>query len=114
MKSSELEVLRQVRLDGIVFVLDYLQIQFDTVLATFLKYPDVTVRDQTYEYGDQDYRNALCEFISEVVSTVDYEEDVSFCLNFDNGKIHISLEPDQYTSPEIVVIDVAGEKSIVI
>lgn len=112
MESNELEVLRGTRLNAIVFVLDYLQIQFETGLATFLEYPNVTLRENTYAFGDDGYRNVLCEFISDIVSSVDYKQDTSFCLNFEKGKIHISLAPERYNLPEMVVIDIAG-KSIV-
>ncbi len=112
-ESNELEVLSGIRLDAIVFVMDYLQIQFDGGVATYLQFPDVTVRDRTYSYGDQDYRNVLCEFILSIVASVDYEDDVSFCLNFEKGKICVSLAPDRYIYPEMVLIHLAG-KTIVI
>ena len=112
MEANESEVLQGTRLTAIVFVMDYLQIQFDAGVATFLQFPDVTVREKTHVYGDPDYRNVLCEFISAVVSSVNYEQDISFCLNFEKGNIQISLAPERYTTPEMVVIDIAG-KSIV-
>src|SRR5688500_18881765 len=107
MSSADLDVLINAKLNAIVFVIDYLQIQFTVGTATFARFPDVISSGANYGFGERDYRNALCEFIGATVSAVEWTENESFRLHFPVGEIRTSLLPEHYTSPEMVVVDLA-------
>lgn len=105
MNKKPLEVLNEKKLSGIVFVLDYLQIQFDSLVVTFMEYPKVKVNTSDYSFGASEYRNKICEFIGKTVSSTFYREDDLFSLDFGEGQIFCSLAPEDYTSPEMVIVD---------
>ncbi len=43
MNKNQLETLKDEKVSAIVFILDYLQIQFDGEIITFLMYPKVEI-----------------------------------------------------------------------
>jgi hypothetical protein len=112
MGKSETEVLVNANVNAVVFVMDYLQLQLDIGIVTYMAFPEVSSSEEVYRFGERDYRNELCKFIGERVSSIEVKEDELFCLNFKRGKISISLSPEKYTCPEMVVIDLA-DKGIV-
>lgn len=109
MDSKELDKLLHAKVCAVVFVLDYLQIQFDNSVATFLEFPKAVVQDRIHSYGETNYRNILCDFIGSAVSSIDYRKDESFVLTFDKGSIFISLAPEEYSSPEMVTLEIEGK-----
>lgn len=114
MNENPLETLRGRKISAIVFVLDYLQVQFDDSILTFLTYPEVEVNKIIFSFGQSEYRNKICEFIEKYVSAVNYVEDDIFCLSFDSAKIYCSIKPENYTSPEMIIFDNGKGNTIVI
>jgi hypothetical protein len=106
---GESEVLVNANVNAVVFVMDYLQLQMDIGIVTYIAFPDVICAGGVYAFGERDYRNELCKFIGQSVSSVEHVEDELFCLDFSSGKISISLSPEKYTSPEMVRIDLADK-----
>lgn len=107
MNSSEFDVLLNASVNAVTFVMDYLQIQFDVGTATFHEFPVVSTSTEDFQFGDLNYRNALCEFIGERVASVSYKSEELLCLGFQKGEISVSLLPEKYNSPEIVILDLA-------
>ena len=114
MNKNPLLNLIDKKLSAVVFVLDYLQIQFDGFILTFLDYPKVEVDKSIYSFGENGYRNKICEFIGKSVSAVNYVEDEIFSLSFDSGKIYCSINPESYRSPEMIIFDDGNGNTIVI
>ncbi|MEP6850586.1 MAG: hypothetical protein ABI999_17135 [Acidobacteriota bacterium] len=110
---DSLTVLEGKKLDAVMFVQDYLQLQLESFLVTYLSFPHVIREDHTHVFGDAEYRNRICEFIGEVVSSVTYVADQTFSLDFSGKKIECSLSPDVRISPEIVTIRLENGDMIV-
>lgn len=84
-------------LSAVVFIRDYVQLQFDGDILTCVTNPEVQIGGETYRWGDRDYRNALCERISVTVSEASLHEGVEFRLQFaDKSIIRVSLAEDAY------------------
>lgn len=113
MNENSLLNLKGKRISAIVFVLDYLQIQFDDSILSFLVYPKIQINNETFSFGESEYRNKICEFIGNDVSTVKYIEDDLFCLSFNDAKIYCLLNPENYTLPEMIIYD-DGQGSIIV
>ena len=81
------------RLTSVQFVLDYLILGFDEVGAlTTLVWPDIRDGDAVFKFGMSDYRDHLCELITQVVKTVEITEDETICITFENeSRIQIAL-----------------------
>jgi len=73
------------RLTSVQFVLDYLILGFDEKGAlTTLVWPEIEDADTTVRFGTADYRNRLCDLISEVVATVEITDDETIFIKFEN------------------------------
>lgn len=113
MSKNPLEILKGNKLSAIVFILDYLQIQFDTAVVTFLTYPKVELEGKNYSFGESEYRNTICAFIGKAVASVIYRENELFSLNFDQGRLYCSIAPEDYVLSEMVIVDTdSGEKIV--
>src|SRR5882762_9444175 len=90
-------------LSGVVFVRDYLQLQFNPppqINATSAK---ITVRSgqSSADFRDKAFANMVIGLIGRVVSEVIVAEADSFRIVFaDNAEIAISLRPEHYNGPE--------------
>jgi hypothetical protein len=112
MNNNPLENLKYKQITAIVFVLDYLQIQFDSAVLTFLEYPKVEINDVVFSFGEVEYRNRLCDLIGVTISDFSYIEDEQFGLLLKDSKIYCSLNPLEYNAPEKVIFN-DGNKNIV-
>lgn len=113
MSKSPLETLKGKKLSAIVFVQDYLQIQFDGDVITFSVYPKVDIDNETFSFGENEYRNKICEFIGNIVVDIIYIEDEIFCLLFNGRKIYSSLNPNDYILPEMIVYAESNGSTVV-
>jgi hypothetical protein len=92
------------RLSGVLFILDYIQLQFDpppTINALTL----VTVRSGGTQavQGDERFRNLLCDQIAKTVTSVQLRQEEALTFGFaDGSEISISLRPVDYVCPEAV------------
>lgn len=113
MNKKPLEALKNKSLSAVIFILDYLQIQFDSAVITFLIYPKVEMGNKHFSFGESEYRNKICELIGETISDVIFSQDNLFCLDFGEGKIYCSIAPEDYISPEMVIVDDGNGNTIV-
>jgi hypothetical protein len=106
MSSEEkLQVLQDLhgrQLGAVVFVQDYLQLQFDGSTLTITTWP-VVHRDGEVVYGEPRYRDALCDCIAKVVEVADVVERDRLRIVFGDGsKLIISLKDADRVDPEAV------------
>jgi len=88
------------QLSAVVFVMDYLQLQFNSSILTVLNPIFVKVDSRTYQLGDLSFRDLLCERISHIVENVVLSEE-NFQISFDDSSIFlISLKDEDYSNAE--------------
>lgn len=93
------------QLSAVVFVQDYLQLQFDGSLLTVTTWPLVR-RDGEFAHGEPGYRDALCGCIAQVVDVADVVEADRFRIVFrDGSRLIISLKDADRVDPEAVRLD---------
>jgi hypothetical protein len=100
-----LDILIGEKLSSVIFVMDYLQIDFDGNRFTFNIWPEITVDRIDYRFGDQFYRDKLCSLIAKIVSETILIENDKMEIKFDDSnKLYLSLDPTnlEITTPEIV------------
>lgn len=99
-------VLKDQQLSSVVFVQDYLQLDFDGYTATFYMWPIVILSEKKFAITDREYRNALCSLISKKVIDILFMEDELLSIIFQFGeKVEISLKNPNaeivyFTTPE--------------
>jgi hypothetical protein len=91
-------------LSGVVFVRDYIQLQFDDRGLTAVTLPTVVSKGGTYLSGMPGYRDSLCERIGHIVVDARMREDEGIELKFDDESvIAISLKREDYIGPEAAI-----------
>jgi hypothetical protein len=106
--STETEPSNQIvgeQLSGVTFVMDYLQLQFNPP-PTINAYTPVTVISggMTCVFGEDQFRNRLCDQITKIVASVVIKEEEAFVITFEDlSVISISLKPSDYVGPEALV-----------
>lgn len=92
--ENPFEVLVGEQLSSVVFVQDYLQLDFDGSRLTCFIWPEVTIGDSVFRFGDESYRNQLCSIISKEVAKTILIQDVIIQIVFDtSSEIRLSLDP---------------------
>jgi hypothetical protein len=92
MAESQLEVLVGQQLGSVVFVMDYVQLDFSTARFTACVWPTVEMGDVLH-FGDMGYRDALCGFIAHDVVAADESPETGLVIRFDLGQIVTNPEP---------------------
>lgn len=98
-------------LTGVVFVMDYVQLQLDGSIITFSTNPSVISDDARLEFGDRDYRNALCELIGSQVSAISADPSGKIAIEFGDSRVEARREDE---SPETAVISFPEGQVIVV
>ena len=96
-------------LAGVWFVMDYLQLQFQSRMATFYSWPMVRSGGDHLEFGQPGYRDFLCSLIGQRVVDADVYLDEGVVLSFSEGELVVA--PEQIRSgrhPEVIEIDREG------
>jgi len=109
MEQPEISLLQQLagrELSAVVFVRDYLQLQFDgpniTPRLNLYVWPRITQVSVVVSYGESGYRDALCAQIGRLVEKVS-RCDARICL-FLHGDtlLDVSLRPADCRGPEAI------------
>jgi len=104
--ANPLKILEGSQLSSVEFVQDYVQLHFDGPKLTAITHPRVHVMNQSFEWGKQEYRNALCERIGKLVSHASTIQEQEIKIEFEDGaSISISLNPDDFRAAEAAVFD---------
>ena len=98
-------------LSGVVFVMDYIQLQLDGSLVTYSVNPTILTEDIELGFGDRDYRNALCELIGTEVSGISASASGTIIIEFGASRIEAERGDD---SPETAGISLADGRIIVV
>lgn len=105
--KNALDVIIGNQLSGVLFIQDYVQLQFDGPGLTALNWPIVTVGGTDYSFGMSEYRNMLCERITKIVRVASAIEgqEIRIELN-DESAISISLiAPEELGMSEMAILD---------
>ncbi|HLM61527.1 MAG TPA: hypothetical protein VK308_12045 [Pyrinomonadaceae bacterium] len=90
------------QLSAVTFVMDYLQLQFNSQCLTVLNPLFVKVGGQSYTHNDTEFRNVVCERIARLVLKVTLSKQ-ELRIDFDDSSsFAISLKEEDYSSPEAI------------
>lgn len=104
-------------LSGVVFVRDYLQLQFNppAQLSVYSASVVVNVKGTVAKFGEAPFANLILSLIGSAVSAVRVVEGQSFRVAFADGSmIEISLRPDDCAGPEAISFQGRGGRSAVV
>jgi hypothetical protein len=100
-----LDELKGRELSAVVFVRDYLQLQFDGPYLNVFVWPQVMSDGTTFDFGVPGYKDALCELIAKTVAGVFEKTGRTLQLFFSDGSIvEVSLLFEARKGPEAVVL----------
>ncbi len=101
-------------LSAIVFVEDYVQLQFSNATVNAYTLPKVFESDRIFAAEDHGWRDRLCARIGQIVSGV-MSTECKLSMEFSDGAIiTISLDEKDYRGPEAVQFTVEGSSTIVV
>jgi hypothetical protein len=91
-------------LSAVVFVQDYLQLQFDGSVLTLLVWPVVSTGATERAYDSPGYRDLLCARIGTTVTDAQAVDGQALTIALsDRSSIIASLAPDSYPGPEAAI-----------
>ncbi|MER7470723.1 hypothetical protein [Micromonospora sp. NPDC000018] len=89
-----------------VFVMDYLQLDFDAARFTAYVRPMVTIGDATIQFGDPGYQDALCAFITHEVTSAEESPEAGLVIRFGLGEIVTNPAATDLGGPEIAQLQI--------
>ena len=96
------------KLSSVIFVLDYLQLDFDGKRFTAYAWPVVIETNRRKKFGDSGYRDALCSLIARVVAAVENRVTV-LRVGFSNGSaLEFDIEEDE-SGREKLIFEETGD-----
>jgi hypothetical protein len=102
--ESFLHRFRSEPLSSVIFVMDYIQLDFNGLRLTLYVWPKITTAGKPpLSEGDSGYRDALCEFIAHEVTEVSESSTDGLVLIFDNGTIQVNPSAAELVGPEIAM-----------
>lgn len=101
--ESLLSRLVGLELGSVVFVRDYLQLDFDGPRLSLYVWPQVVIADRVCGPADPGYRDALCDLIGRRVTHAG-EPPAGLMIAFDGGRLVIAPNPDELSGPEIAML----------
>lgn len=90
MKANPLERLVGEQLSSVIFVQDYLQLDFDGKRLTLNVWPTVVRLEERMSFGDGGYRDALCDLIAKTVTDAS-ETETLITLRIDDTELQCDL-----------------------
>jgi hypothetical protein len=107
--DSLLTALVEEELGSVVFVMDYVQLDFSAARLTAYVWPTVTIGDASLRFGDRGYRDALCAFITHEVLSTEESTELGLVIRFGLGEIVTNPEPTDLGGPEIAMLQVHAD-----
>jgi hypothetical protein len=89
---------------SVVFVRDYVQLDFDGPRLSLFVWPQVAAGAEVRRMGDPGYRDALCALIGHAVVSVAERTAVGLVVDFGVGSVVIRPEPEELVGPEIAML----------
>ncbi|MGW5112130.1 hypothetical protein [Nocardia sp. NPDC004123] len=102
--DSLLARLVGLELASVVFVRDYLQLDFDGPRLSCYVWPTIDADGITRSLGDAGYRDTLCALISQTVVSIDEAVGTGLLLRFAIGALSIHPALEELGGPEIAVL----------
>jgi hypothetical protein len=94
-------------LDAVVFVADYLQLNFDDARLTTFAWPTVAIDRRVLGFGEVGYRDALCTFISHDVVAAHESAAEGLVVDFLLGSVTINPRTaGEVPGPEIAILEI--------
>jgi hypothetical protein len=109
MTDSILEALVEEELGSVVFVMDYLQLDFVNARFSAYVWPTVSIGDVSRGFGDPGYRDALCALITHGVIETEESSEAGLVVRFQLGEVVINPEPTDLSGPEIAMLQIHAD-----
>jgi len=106
MDESVLKALVEKQLGSVVFVMDYLQLDFSSARFTAYVWPTVTIGGAILRFGDPGYRDALCAFIAHQVVAAEESPETGLVIHFGLGQIATNPVPSDLVGAEIAQLQI--------
>ena len=97
------ELLAGEQLSSVIFVQDYLQVDFDGNVFTAFVFPNVTINDTVFDFQKKGYRDALCSLIAAIVADIVLAEGAELTIVFSNGNKLVFLIAPEATKYEKLI-----------
>jgi len=104
--DSLLEALVEEELGSVVFVMDYLQLDFGNARFSVYVWPTVSIGGVSRGFGDPGYRDALCALITHEVIDTGESSETGLVIRFGLGEVVIKPQPTDLSGPEIAMLQV--------
>jgi hypothetical protein len=101
-----MEALVEEQLGAVVFVMDYLQLDFGSARFSAYVWPTVTLGHISRQFGDPGYRDALCALVTHEVVAIEESPEAGLVIRFALGEVVIDPEPRDLDGPEIAMLNV--------
>jgi hypothetical protein len=102
---SLLEELVGETLSSVIFVADYVQLDFNGPRLSAFVWPHVVISGEAVRiFGDQGYRDSLCAFIMHEVVATEESPEAGLVIHFDLGAIVVNPEPADLMGAEIAML----------
>lgn len=103
-RTTKLDDLVGRVLSAVVFVQDYLQLQFDGSVLTLLVWPVVSAGATERAFDSPGYRDLICARIGATVTDAQAINDYALSITLsDHSSITTSLAPESYLGPEAAI-----------
>lgn len=106
---SLLEALVEEELGSVVFVMDYLQLDFGNARFSAYVWPTVSIGHVSRGFGDAGYRDALCALITHEVIETEESQEAGLVIRFGLGEVVITPEATDLSGPEIAMLQVHAD-----
>lgn len=94
--KEHLSILIGEKLSSVIFILDYLQLDFDGHRLTCYAFPKI-IKEKTITCINSDnYRNLICSFLGAIVISTTDKDDSGINIGFETGDIFLS-----YTNEDV-------------
>ncbi len=101
MKNNPYTDIEEKKVDLIVFVQDYLQIQFEGIRLNFFTWPNLLIENEKVVFQDIAYRDTLCALIGKKVQKTNFKNLEYFEIVFEgNLSIFLDLTDPKSEMPE--------------
>lgn len=107
--QPHLEALVEEELGSVVFVMDYLQLDFGNARLSAYVWPMVSIGHVIRGFGDAGYRDALCALITHEVIETEESQEAGLVIRFALGEVTINPEPTELSGAEIATLQVHAD-----
>lgn len=94
-----------------VFVMDYVELDFSRARLTSYVWPTVTIGSANLNFSDSGYRDALCAFITHEVVACEESPESGLVIRFRLGEVVVNPASTELGGPEIARLQVYEDSS---